>query len=157
MVGATMQSDSHGTRHRPVAARLITSLLAIGACCHGCSVRGEGTYGVEPLGVSVCEVADAGDGLAVITLYLTQRVSAGFSRTSAEVGRRTMLFEFSYGGGYQHRFAFEGREVRSLRMETGRDLAWAEGFCRDYARGNPQMELRLVGARHPSGVPSERP
>lgn len=107
--------------------------------------------------MSVCEVENAGDGLAVITLYLAPRTSAYFSGISASLGKETMLFKFSYGGGYQHRFAFEGREVRSLRMETGRDLAWAEGFCRDYARGNPQMELRLVGARHPSGVPSERP
>jgi hypothetical protein len=107
--------------------------------------------------VSVCEVADAGDGLAVITLYLAPETSAHVSRISAEVGKKSMLYKFSYGGGYEHRFAFEGREVRSLRMETGRDLPWAEGFCRDYARGNPQMELRLVGARHPSGVPSEQP
>jgi hypothetical protein len=95
--------------------------------------------------------------LAVVTLYLVPETSAIVSRVSADMGKKEMLFKFSYGGGYQHRFAFEGREVRSLRMETGRDLAWAEGFCRDYARGNPQMELRLVGARHPSGVPSERP
>jgi hypothetical protein len=101
--------------------------------------------------VSVCEVADAGDGLAVITLHLTPEASARGSAIFAEVGQKTMLYRFDYAGGYEHRISHDGREVRSLRMETSRDLKWAEGFCREYALGNPAMKLRRVDASHPPG------